>query len=339
MTFNQKLTGSLIATILAASGASAADFDISIQTHFSAESLKGKNVQSMVDDVERMSGGRVDIEMFYSASLVKATETFDAAVNGILDGDMTGAAYQTGKDPAFQFVGDILGGYDTPWQMYSWFYYGGGIEAAQPLYHEHGMHVVGWWISGQESLSSTSPLASVGDFKDWKFRSPPGIQTEIFAELGASPIVMDFGEVFTALETKIIDGADASNIATNSEIGLYDIAKHATYPGFHSMPADHLAINKEVWDGLPADIQAMFEVAMEKMAFRETLSHSVEMGVAAEAAKANGVTLYDWDAEQREAFRTFSRGKWEEWGEKTEQAGNLVDSHIAFMKQIGLITK
>jgi len=77
---------------------------------------------------------------------------------------------------------------------------------------------------------------------------------------------MDFGEVFTALETKIIDGADASNIATNSEIGLYDIAKHATYPGFHSMPADHLAINKDVWDSLPDDIQAIIEVAMEKMA-------------------------------------------------------------------------
>ena len=329
----------LMATMFSISAANAADFDLTFQTHFSAESLKGKNVQSLVDDIERMSGGRVEIEMFYSASLVKATETFDAAVNGIIDGDMTGAAYQTGKDPAFQFVGDILGGYDTPWEMYSWFYYGGGLEAAQPLYHKHDMHVVGWWISGQESLSSTSPLKSVEDFKDWKFRSPPGIQTEIFAELGASPIVMDFGEVFTALETKIIDGADASNIATNSEIGLYDIAKHATYPGFHSMPADHLAINKEVWDSLPDDIQAIIEVAMEKMAFRETLSHSVEMGTAAQAAQANGVTLYNWNAEQREAFRTFSRAKWEESGKKTKEAGELVDSHIAFMKQIGLITK
>ena len=78
---------------------------------------------------------------------------------------------------------------------------------------------------------------------------------------------------------------------------------------------------------------------MEKMAFRDTLSHSVEMGTAAQAALANGVTLYDWNAEQREAFRTFSRAKWEEWGEKTKEAGELVDSHIAFMKQIGLITK
>jgi len=105
------------------------------------------------------------------------------------------------KDPAFQFVGDILGGYDTPWEMYSWFYYGGGLEAEQPLYHEHGMHVIGWWISGQESLSSTSPLESVADFKDWKFRSPPGIQTEIFAELSERqllPLLLSLEKQFHA---------------------------------------------------------------------------------------------------------------------------------------------
>ena len=54
MSLNQKLTGSVIATMLAATSTFAADYELSIQTHFSAESLKGKNVQSMMDDVERM---------------------------------------------------------------------------------------------------------------------------------------------------------------------------------------------------------------------------------------------------------------------------------------------
>lgn len=339
MKLNYTIAAAGLAAILGTTSAFAADHTLRIQTHFSAESLKGKNAQAFADDVERMSGGRVEVEMFFSASLVKATETFDAAVNGILDGDMTGGAYQTGKNPAFQFVGDILGGYDTPWQMYSWLYYGGGLEEAQSLYNANGMQLIGWWIPGQESLSSTEPLASVEDFKDWKFRSPPGIQTEIFAALGASPIVMDFGEVFTALETKIIDGADASNIATNDQIGLYDIAKHATYPGFHSMPADHLAINKDVWEALPDDIQAIVEVAMEKLSFRDTLSHSVEMGKTANKLASEGITLYNWNAEQRAAFRAFSRENWEAWAKKSDEANTLVSSHVNFMKQLGLISE
>ncbi|MEZ5449985.1 MAG: hypothetical protein R3E89_13785 [Thiolinea sp.] len=54
------------------------------------------------------------VEPFFSSSVVKTVETFDAAATGIVDCDMTGGAYQTGKNPAFQFVGDIMGGYDTP---------------------------------------------------------------------------------------------------------------------------------------------------------------------------------------------------------------------------------
>ncbi|WP_425405421.1 TRAP transporter substrate-binding protein [Hwanghaeella sp.] len=317
--------------------ANAADYTLRIQTHLSAESLNGKNAQQFADDVERMSGGRIDIEMFYSSSVVKSTETFDAAANGVLDGDMTGGAYQTGKNPAFQFVGDIMGGYDTPWQQYSWLYYGGGMEAAQKLYNSYGMQLIGWWIPGQESLSSSKPLPGPDALKDWKFRSPPGLETEIFAELGASPIVMDFGEVFSALETKIIDGADASNITTNDSIGIYDLVKHTTYPGFHSMPSDHLAINKDVWDDLPDDLKAIVEVAMEKLSFRNSLSFQVEMGKSATQLQKEGVILYNWSEKDREAFRTFAQKKWQEWGDKTPEARSLVDSHVSFMKEIGLL--
>ena len=68
------------------------------------------------------------------------------------------------------------------------------------------------------------------------------------------PIVMDFTEIFTALETGIIDGADASGLANNVGLGLYDLVKHANFPGFHSMPSDHLACNKAVWDAMPEHI-------------------------------------------------------------------------------------
>ena len=233
--------GAIVAMGMAVS-AQAQEHTLRIQTHYAPETPSGQLAQQFVDDVETMSGGRLDIEMFFSSSVVGSVETFDAAATGILDGDMTGGAYQTGKNPAFQFVGDIMGGYDTPWQQYAWLYHGGGYEAANELYNQFNMQLIGWWVYGQESLSSSAPLAGPEDLVDWKFRSPPGLETEIFAELGASPIVMDFTEIFTALETGIIDGADASGLANNVGLGLYDLVDHATFPGFHSMPSDHLAI-------------------------------------------------------------------------------------------------
>lgn len=189
---------------MAATTASAAT-NLRIQTHFSEESPNGKLAAQFIDNVQTMSGGEISIEMYYSSSVVSSVETFDAAATGVLDCDMTGGAYQTGKNPAFQFVGDIMGGYDSPWDQYSWLYNGGGYEAAQELYNKYDMQFIGWWIPGMESLSSSKPIRNAEDFKNWKFRSPPGMATMIFDNLGASPIVMDFTEIFTALETGIID--------------------------------------------------------------------------------------------------------------------------------------
>ncbi|MCZ4261609.1 TRAP transporter substrate-binding protein [Limimaricola sp. G21655-S1] len=307
-----------------------------IQTHYAPETESGKLAQQFADDVEVMSGGEIDVEMFFSSSVVKTVEAFDAAANGILDCDMTGGAYQTGKNPAFQFVGDIMGGYDTPWQQYAWLY-NGGFETADELYNGFNMKLVGWWIYGQESMSSTKPLAGPEDLKDWKFRSPPGMETEIFANLGASPVVMDFTEIFTALETGIIDGADASGLANNVGLGLYDLVEHATYPGFHSMPSDHLACRLDKWESLSDAHKRIIDTAMQKLAFQTALTFEVANNEAAAELREKGVTLHDWSDEDRKVFREAAQAAWADWATKTPETKALVDSHIAFMQQLGLI--
>ena len=335
------LLASTVIVVMAA-GTAAADHDtvtnLRIQTHYAPETISGKNAAQFVDDVQTMSDGHITIEMFYSSSVVASVETFDAADNGILDCDMTGGAYQTGKDPAFQFVGDIMGGYDTPFQQLGWLLTGGGLEDAQALYNKYGMQLIGWWVVGQEALASTKPLRGVDDLKDWKFRSPPGMETKIFEKLGAKPIVMDFTEVFTALESGIIDGADASILANNKGMGLYDIANNATYPGFHSMPSDHLACNKAKWDAMPEAHRRIMEVAMEKLALRQAMGGDKANAEAAAELKAAGVNIYDWSPEDRATFRKAAQQTWPEFA-TTPEAKALVDAHLAYLKTLGLVAE
>ncbi|ORE91315.1 TRAP transporter substrate-binding protein [Acuticoccus yangtzensis] len=328
------LAGAALASFVV-SGALAQDVTLRIQTHHSPESISGQAIGQFYDDIEVMSGGRIAVEPFYASAVVKSTETFDASINGILDGDMTSGAYQTGKDTAFQFIGDPMGGYDTPWQMYAWLYEGGGLEAAQKLYNDLGMQLIGWHIAAPESLASTTSIGNPEDLKGWKFRSPPGMETQIFANMGASPIVMDFTEVFTSLESGIISGADMSNLAVNKSSGLYDIAKYASFPGFHSMPADHFAINKSVWDGMPEDLQRIIEVAMQKMSFRLSLSGSVATQKAAQELAAEGVTIQDWSPEDRAIFREASLKAWDQFAD-SDAARELIQMHKDFQKTIGL---
>ena len=331
-------TAALAASTLAllAGTAMAQTTNLRIQTHYGPETLSGKNAAMFVDDIQTMSNGEISVEMFYSSSVVASTETFDAAATGILDCDMTGGGYQTGKNPAFQFVGDIMGGYDTPYQQLTWLLEGGGLADAQELYNAYGMQLVGWWVVGQEAMSSSRPIAGPEDLKNWKFRSPPGMETKIFEKLGASPIVMDFTEIFTALETGIIDGADASILVNNKGMGLYDIVKHATYPGFHSMPSDHLACNKAVWDGMPEHHRRIMEVAMEKLGLRQAMQAEKANNEAAAELRAAGVTLHDWSAEDRATFRQAAQETWPEFA-TTPEAKALVESHTTFLRNLGLV--
>ena len=330
------ILATLAAAALTAGAASAQTTTLRIQNHFAPESTTGRLIDEFVESVHTMSGDDIRLEMFDSSSVVKSAETFDAAATGIVDCDMTNGSYQTGKNPAFQFVADTMGGYDTPLQFHAWVRYGGGREQIEGLYEANGMHFVGNYLAGQESLNSTRPLAGPEDLVDWKFRSPPGMESEIFADLGASPVVMDFTEIFTALETGIIDGADASSLANNVGMGIYDIAKHTTFPGFHSMSADHLACNKTVWDGLPDQHKAILTAAVDQLALKLMELTIVENGEALTALPEQGVTIYDWSPEDRAAFRDAARGAWDEWAQKTPETAAIVDSHKAFIDRIGL---
>jgi len=317
-----------------AASAGAQTTNLRIQTHFSPETLSGKMAAEFIEDITAMSNGEIQVEMFYSSSVVKSAETFDAAATGILDCDMTGGSYQTGKNPAFQFAGDLNGGYANPYQQYAWLLHGGGYDALNELYNDHGMEFVGWWIPGPESLSSTRPISGVDDLKDWKFRSPPGIITLIFEKLGASPIVMDFNEIFTALETGIIDGADAANLTNNIGLGLYDIAKHTNYPGFHSMPADHLACRKDVWDAMPDNHKAILKIGMQALALKNTTINEVQNAKNSVKLAAEGLNLYEWSPEELAKYRTAVQAAWVEFA-TTPESKSLLESHLAFLRDIG----
>jgi len=311
---------------------------LKIETHFTASSPNGEVAAQFAKNVEKFSGGSLKIEMFYSSSVTgKSAEVFNSAQTGIIDCDMTGAGYQTGKNAAFQFAGDVMGGYDNPYQQYEFLNYPGAQEAVDALYNKYGMTLIGWWIPGHESLISSRPIPDVASLKDFKFRSPPGMESMIFTTLGAKPIVMDFGEVPTALQTGLIDGADYSSLATNYAGGHYEQNKYATYPGFHSMPADHLACNTKVWKKLKKHEQGAMLAAIE-IAGR-TITSLVERKNA-EAVKAlneMGVTLHDWSREDRLKFRQAALAAWEEWKTKSPEAAALIEIHKAYMKANGIM--
>ena len=149
---------------------------------------------------------------------------------------------------------------------------------------------------------------------------------------------MFWSAFFTALETGIIDGADASGIANNMGMGLYDIVKHANFPGFHSMPSDHLTCNKAVWDGMPEHHRRIMSVAMESLALRTALTFEKANAEAVAQLKEQGVTIHAWSDEDLQAFRDAAQATWPEFATSPE-AEALVASHMDYLRQLGLVSE
>jgi TRAP-type mannitol/chloroaromatic compound transport system substrate-binding protein len=119
-------------------------------------------------------------------------------------------------------------------------------------------------------------------------------------------------------------------------LGIYDIAKHTTYPGFHSMSSDHLACRTDKWEAMPEAHRAIIEAAETVLALDLMMLTLVENGEALATLPQQGVTIYDWSAEDRGVFRDAARQAWEDWATKTPETREIVDSHKAFIDRIGL---
>jgi TRAP-type C4-dicarboxylate transport system substrate-binding protein len=103
------------------------------------------------------------------------------------------------------------------------------------------------------------------------------------------------------------------------------------------MPSDHLACNKMVWDGLSEQHRRIMDTAMQKLALQTALTFEKANAEAAASLREQGVTLYDWSAEDRAVFRAAAQKVWQGWAERSPEAKSLVESHMEYLAQLGLV--
>ena len=112
MTFAKRLSALAALTVSAislAGAAMAADYNWTFQTSETAGEPGYVNKQKWADEVGKLSGGRIEIEILPIGSVVPHTDTLDAVGAGILQGHLTDPSYFSRKDPAFAMMGNLVG--------------------------------------------------------------------------------------------------------------------------------------------------------------------------------------------------------------------------------------
>jgi C4-dicarboxylate-binding protein DctP len=165
------------------------------------------------------------------------------------------------------------------------------------------VHGLGYWDAGFRVITSNKPLHKVEDFKGLKIRinSSKVIEAQM-RSLGVLPQTMAFSEVYQALQSGVVDGADAtlSNVYTQK---FYEVQKYVTLLN-HSHQAYAVVINRKFWEGLPADIRAALQSAISDATTYANGLTQAEDRDAYDKIKASGkTTLYEPTPAERDAVR------------------------------------
>jgi C4-dicarboxylate-binding protein DctP len=166
-----------------------------------------------------------------------------------------------------------------------------------------GITGLAYWDNGFKIMTASKALRTPDDFRGLKMRiqSSKVLEAQMRA-LGAIPQVMAFSEVYQALQTGVVDGAEntASNIYTQKH---HEVQKFGTLAD-HGYIGYAVITNKKFWDGLPADVKPQLEKAMaEATAYSNQISQSENDEALAEMKKSGKITLIELTADQKAAWR------------------------------------
>ncbi len=221
----------------------------------------GRGAENIAKFVGEMSNGRLQIKVLGAGELVPALGVFDAVSSGSVEMAHSGAYYWKGKIPAVQFFTTVPFGHNAQ-EMNGWLYYGGGIELWQELYApfdllpfaagNSGTQMAGWF---------NREINSVDDLKGLKMRLP-GLAGEVLNRAGGSAVNVPGGELFTAMQTGVIDATEWVGPYNDLAQSLHQVAKYYYYPGWHDTgPTLELMVNKTAFEALPKDLQAIVTYA------------------------------------------------------------------------------
>ncbi len=221
----------------------------------------GSAANNLARYIEEMSNGRLTAHVYGAGELVPAFEVFDAVSQGVADAGHGASYYWKGKIPSAVFFTAVPFGM-TAQEMNAWFYYGGGLELWREAYAPSnlepfpggstGVQMGGWF---------NREINSVDDLKGLKMRIP-GLAGDVFTRAGGTSVRIPGGEVYTSLQTGVIDAAEWVGPYNDLALGLQEVAEYYYYPGWHEPGAMlEFIINKDSLAALPDDLQAIVKYA------------------------------------------------------------------------------
>jgi C4-dicarboxylate-binding protein DctP len=263
---------------------------------------KGRAAERFKDLAEKLTKGRVKVEVYPNSQLYKDKEELEAlqlgAVQMLAPSLAKFAPLGVKEFEAF----DLPYIFPTKAALYTVTEGQIGKNLLMKL-EPKGITGLAYWDNGFKVMSANKPLHMPADFRGLKMRiqSSKVLDAQMRA-LGANPQVLAFSEVYQALQTGVVDGTEnpPSNMYTQK---MHEVQKHVTVSN-HGYLGYAVIVNKKFWDGLPADVRGQLQQAMADATKYEKAIAQQDNDMAMDAIrKAGKTTIYNLNPQEQAAWR------------------------------------
>jgi TRAP-type mannitol/chloroaromatic compound transport system substrate-binding protein len=300
-------------------------------------------LKKFADRVQKMSGGRLRIELLADGAVVGAFEILDAVNKGLVEGGFAWTHYWSGKHPAAMLFGSPSGGAGTgmdQWAWVSWYLDGGGKDLYREMFQDQlKVNVVGFVLQpvGPEALGwFKRPINNMDDFRKVRFRTPPGIPGAIYKEMGIAAVALPGAEIIPAAERGVLDAAEWCCPVADQAYGFHRVFKYYYLQGLHqNIVNGDIYINGDFWKKLPADLQAVVEGATLASIAESTAYRIHANAVALKKLKEEqGVKVMETPADYFPAFREATRKVMEQQAASNPFFAKVLNSQKQFAETV-----
>lgn len=257
--------------------------------------------QRMAKALTSSTDGAIDITVHSRGEMGSERDMFDLMQAGAIEMGVTGSVIVSSVAPEYGVL-------DAPYLFRSPRHLAAvmdgpiGEELIQTILDRKGIRLIGRMDRAPRHVTTGGPeVRTPEDLKGLKIRMREiPVQIEAFRMLGASPVPMAFGEVYTALQTGVLD-AQENPLDIIMGTSLYEVQETVTLTG-HVREVQWLIVSETWWSNLSEETRDMIQSAAdEAMSWGQDQVYSADAALM-EEARSSGLTVIELTPEERTAF-------------------------------------
>ncbi len=286
--------------------------------------------------IEERTDGRLKLELYEAGALFKAKQTFNAVSRGILEMGTISPSYAQDKVSLAGIASGLPFAFRNVWEA-AYFHQNMGFE--QMLRDEAAEHGV-YWATDKvypTEMVVKEPIESWEDFTSLKIRSSGALQS-FLTEAGAAASYIPGSELYSALDSGIVDGAHWGAAQGAFSMGLYEVAKHHVQPALNIAGTDVIIVSQKALDKLPEDIQKIVKDALDEQFWVRTNEYLYKERITlAKAIEEQGVQVNVMPDEVQDKLVATAQAMWDEEGKRSENAKKALDMLKGYLAELGYL--